>query len=154
MKRTFLRRRVFICFLGLALGFLYLYGCGEGSGEGNPDISSPDLIVLAPDVSDSSPETGGTFWLLVTVTNQGEKRSAATTVRYKRSTDATITTSDTSVGTEPVLALGPSQGSGKMISLMAPSTAGTYYYGACVDAVPGEDTTNNCSGSVSVEVSE
>ena len=37
----------------------------------------------------------------------------------------------------------------------APSTPGTYYYGACVDAVTGEsDTTNNCSGSVSVTVVE
>ena len=41
-----------------------------------------------------------------------------------------------------------------MIILTAPSTAGTYYYGACVDAVPDEsDTTNNCSSSVQVTVS-
>ena len=37
----------------------------------------------------------------------------------------------------------------------APASAGTYYYGLCVDAVTGEsDTTNNCSGSASVEVTE
>ncbi len=37
--------------------------------------------------------------------------------------------------------------------LTAPDTAGTYYYGACVDSVSGEsDTTNNCSVSVTVAV--
>ena len=63
---------------------------------------APDLVVLAPDVSDSSPEADGTLWLLVTVHNQGDGRSAATTVRYYRSTDATITTSDSEVGTDAV----------------------------------------------------
>ena len=41
------------------------------------------------------------------------------------------------------------------MQLTAPSTAGTYYYGACVDALADEsDTTNNCSPSVQVDVSE
>ena len=40
------------------------------------------------------------------------------------------------------------------ITLTAPSTAGTYYYGACVDSETGEsDTTNNCSAAVTVTVS-
>ena len=35
------------------------------------------------------------------------------------------------------------------VELTAPSTPGTYHYGACVDAVAGEsDTANNCSSSV------
>ena len=39
------------------------------------------------------------------------------------------------------------------MSPTAPSAAGTYYYGACVDAVTDEsDTTNNCSSSVQVTV--
>ena len=66
-------------------------------------------------------------------------------LRYYRSTDATITTSDTEVGTDEVPVLAPSGTSSQSVSLTAPSTAGTYYYGGCVDAVPGEsDTTNNC----------
>ena len=115
--------------------------------------TAPDLVVLGPNVTDSSPEPGGSFTLIVTVHNQGDARSAATTVRYYRSTDATITTSDTLEGTEANVSLAPSTNSGKTISLTAPSTAGTYYYGACVDAVAGEsDTTNNCSASVKVDV--
>ena len=110
------------------------------------DGPPPDLVVLAPDVGEIRED--GTFWLLATVHNQGAGGSAATTVRYYRSADATITTSDTPVGTDEVNTLVPSGGYGATIKLTAPSTAGTYYYGACVDAVPREsDTTNNCSST-------
>ena len=44
-------------------------------------------------------------------------------------------------------------GSDESIRLTAPLTSGTYYYGACVDPVPGEsDTGNNCSRAVPVHV--
>ena len=116
----------------------------------------PDLVVPGPNVSETSVETGETFWFIATVTNDGDaqSQSAATTVRYLRSTDATITESDTEEGTDEVRALLLNQGYAATIRLTAPSTAGTYYYGACVDAVAGEsDTTNNCSSAVSVTVS-
>ena len=131
------------------------------SGSVTVEVEEPgtttayDFVVLGPSVTDNNPATGGTFWLGATVTNQGDGQSAVTTVRYKRSTDATITTSDTTVGTDAVNSLAPSGGYGATIFLTAPATAGTYYYGACVDAVTGEsDTTNNCSASVQVIVSE
>ncbi len=120
----------------------------EGEGP------APDLIVLGPNVSDSTPKTGGTFWLIVTVHNQGDAQSATTTVRYFRSTDATITTSDMLEGTEAVSPLVRPQSKAATISLTAPATAGTYYYGACVDAVSEESATgNNCSSGVQVTVS-
>jgi len=115
--------------------------------------AAPDLVVLGPGVSSGSRDPGEMFRLLVTVHNQGAEGSAATTVRFYRSTDATITTSDTLEGTDAVNTLVPGGGSGETILLTAPSTAGTYHYGACVDAVPTEsDTTNNCSTSVQVTV--
>ncbi|MCY4594494.1 MAG: hypothetical protein OXC19_06785 [Bryobacterales bacterium] len=117
--------------------------------------TNPDLVVGVPSVSNNSPETGGSFTLSATVNNRGDGSSRSTTLRYYRSTDATITTSDTSVGTDAVGALAASGSSGESISLIAPSTPGMYYYGACVDALTGEtDTTNNCSASVPVTVSE
>ena len=116
---------------------------------------APDLEVGTPTVSNAGPQTGGSFTLSATVSNTGAGESVATTLRYYRSTDATITTSDTSVGTVAVGALAASRSSGESISLTAPSTAGTYYYGACVDAVADEsDTTDNCSASATVVVSE
>ena len=87
------------------------------------------------------------------MTNDGDEASAATTLRYYRSTGAVITTSDTEVGTDEVGALAASGTSDESVSLTATLPARTYYYGACVDAVTGEsDTTNNCSSSVQVTV--
>ena len=115
----------------------------------------PDLAVGSPSVSDSSPTSGATFSLSAAVRNDGDGAAAATTLHYYRSTDATITTADTSVGTDAVGGLAAAATSSESIDLTAPSAPGTYYYGACVDAVTGEsDTTNNCSTSVQVTVSE
>ena len=115
------------------------------------DGPPPDLIVTGPNVGEIRED--GTFWLIVTVGNQGTGGAAATTVRYKRSTGGTITTSDTTVGTDAVSTLFPLNNYGATIKLTAPSTPGTYYYGGCVDAVPREsDTNNNCSSAASLVV--
>ena len=144
-------------------------GGGSGSGSGNqvtiiplpsPGESllqgEPDLVVASPSVSTGSPAAGAAFRLSATVSNTGDVESPATTLRFYRSTDATITTADTVVGTDPVSALAAAGTIAQSISLTAPSSPGTYYYGACVDAVTGESdtTTNNCSGSVQVTVPE
>ena len=113
----------------------------------------PDLEVGTPTVSDSGPETGASFTLSATVSNTGDGESPATTLRYYRSTDARITTSDTAAGTDAVAALSALGTSAESISLTAPASPGPYYYGACVDTVTSEsDTTNNCSASVKVDV--
>ena len=115
--------------------------------------AAPDLVVGAPSVDDSSPTTGESFTLSATVRNQGDGSSAATTLRYYRSADSTISSSDTAVGTDPVGGLAASGTSAESTSVTAPSTAGTYYYGACVDSVSGESNTgNNCSSGVTVTV--
>ena len=120
-----------------------------------PPPTNPDLEVQSPSVNDNSPVTGATFTLAATVRNAGDGEAAATTLRYFRSEDATITTADTAEGTAAVRRLAASATSSESIDLTAPSTAGTYYYGACVDAVPDEsDITNNCSASVPVTVPE
>ncbi len=120
-----------------------------------PPPSTPDLVVGSPSVNDNSPETEGSFTLSATVQNSGDGESPATTLRYYRSTDATITRSDRQVGTDAVGELSASGTSEESIDLTAPSTADTYYYGACVDAVTGESSaTNNCSSSVQVDVTE
>ena len=114
---------------------------------------TPDLVVQTPSVSDSSPNAGGSFTLSATVRNQGNDQSASTTLRFYQSTDETITTADAEVGTAAVGGLAASATSSESISLTAPSTAGTYYYGACVDAVTDEsDTANNCAAAADVEL--
>ena len=127
---------------------------GGGGGGGGGSSSSPDLIVESPSVSDNTLTTGQSFTLRATVRNQGTGSSAATTLRYYRSSNSTISTSDTEVGTDSVSGLSASGTSAESISLNAPSSAGTYYYGACVNSVTGEsDTDNNCSDAVTITVS-
>ena len=116
-------------------------------------VGVPDLVVDAPAVSTSRPTAGASFTLSATVRNQGTGQSAATTLRWYLSTDATVSTSDTEVGTALVSTLAASRTSSESITLTAPSSAGTYYYGACVESVSGEsDTGNNCSPAVTVTV--
>ena len=115
-----------------------------------PDVPEPrrhpDLVVGSPLVSNSGPAPGAKFTLSATVRNDGDGAAAATTLRYYRSTDATITTSDTEVGTDAVVELAASGNASASMELTVPPTPRTYYYGACVDAVAEEtDTANNCS---------
>ena len=113
----------------------------------------PDLEVRTPTVSDSGPETGASFTLSATVSNTGDGESPATTLGYYRSTDATITTSDMELDTDAVVGIAALGSFSESVELTAPSTVGTYYYGACVDTVTGEsETTNNCSSAVQVMV--
>ena len=124
------------------------------SGSGGGGSSRPDLIVQSPSVSDNTLTTGQSFTLRATVRNSGTGRSASTTLRYYRSLNSTISTSDTEVGTDSVSGLSASGTSSESISLTAPSSSGTYYYGACVASVSGESNTgNNCSTGVRVTVS-
>ena len=113
----------------------------------------PDLMVAAPAVSDGRPAAGASFTLSATVRNAGDGAASATILRFYRSTDAAITTTDTQVGTDAVTALAAAATAAESVDLTAPADPGTYYYGACVDAVTDEsDTTNNCSTSVQVTV--
>ena len=110
-------------------------------------VTRPDLAVVSPSVSDVRPGAGGTFTFSATVGNVGDSASASTTLRFS--------TSDTPLGTESVDGLNASGRSAGSIPLTAPSTPGTYYYGACVDQVPDEtNTANNCSRGVAVTVTE
>ena len=114
----------------------------------------PDLVVTAT-LSDAVVDPGETFSLETAVRNRGDAGASATTLRYYRSTDAAITTSDTQLGTDAVEALAATGSSGESIALTAASASGTYYYGACVDAVPEEsDVANNCSMGVGITVAE
>ena len=116
-------------------------------------VGRPDLVVEPPSVDDPRPDTGGSFTLSVKVLNRGSSSSVSTTLRYFQSTDETIMSSDTQVGTDSVRGLAPSGSIPESIDLTAPSSAGTYYYGACVEPVPSESSiVNNCSAAVAVTV--
>ena len=112
-------------------------------------VSAPDLDITFVYTSTSLWGYSPSFTLGINVENQGSGSSGSTTLRYYRSTGSAITSGDTEVGTDAVDGLAASGVSRETIDLTAPSTPGTYYYGACVDAVSNEsDTTNNCSRGI------
>ena len=114
--------------------------------------ASPADLVVSVSVSDSTLTPGQSFLLRATVRNQGRGPSAATTLRYYRSSNRTITTRDTRVGTDEVSSLAAAATSAESIRLTAPSSEGTWYYGACVVGVSGESGANNCSTGIRVRV--
>ena len=132
------------------IAFASQFGTAVGSP---PPSGSPDLTVESPSVNDNTLTTGQSFTLGATVRNQGNASSGSTTLRYYRSSNATVSSNDVEVGTDGVNSLSAGGTSAESISLNAPSSAGTYFYGACVDAVTGEsDSGNNCSAAVSITV--
>ena len=82
--------------------------CGDLSGynsgyKSQQSSSAPDLIVESPPmVSDTTLTSGQEFTLSARVRNQGSASSVGTTLRYYRSSDSTISTSDTSVDSDRV----------------------------------------------------
>ena len=108
----------------------------------------PDLIVASASVSDNTLTPGQAFTLQVVVHNKGDAQATATTLHYYRSNNATITASDTEVGADAIDALDASATRAASISLTAPSTLGTYYYGACVEKGGG----TRCSAGIRVIV--
>ena len=127
--------------LGIALGFVPV------------DVEAGTDLAVEASVRDTRLTPGQSFKLSVTVRNRGSEQAAATTLRYYRSDDATIDSTDTPVGTAAVNSLVSLADRAYSIDLTAPESTGTYYYGACVESVSGESNTdNNCSSAVTVTV--
>ena len=148
---------------------IYLAGCASGTAtvelrrESDDTVlqtytftvtASPADLVVSASVSASSLTPGQSFTLSATVRNQGTASASATTLRYYRSSNRTISWQDTQVGSDAVSALAASATSAESISLTAPSDVGTYYYGACVERKSGESAGNNCSIGIRVIVEE
>ncbi|RKU24755.1 hypothetical protein C6503_00620 [Candidatus Poribacteria bacterium] len=129
--------------------------------------SSADLVVDTPTVNKSTLAPGESFTLTATVRNNGIGNSSAATLRYYRSTDATISNDstsgsvDTEVGTaDTISALSGYNTANQVypntstqtVELTAPSEPGTYYYGACVSTTLESRSDNNCSSAVTVTV--
>ena len=122
--------------------------------------SPADLVVIDPSVSEAALTLGQSFTISATVKNLGSassnntNSSDSTTLRYYSSTDSTISTEDTQLGTVPVDPLSPNGESLEDITVSAPVVEGTYWVGACVDpSESGESPDNNqCSAGVQIEV--
>ena len=113
----------------------------------------PDLVIESVTVDNYSPEIGGSFTFSATVRNKGDAPSEGTTLRFYQSTNPTIASDDTQIGTDQIASLSARAVANVSRGLTAPSNVGTFYFGACVDAVSDESNErNNCSTGVRVEV--
>ena len=133
-----------------------LNNCSQAVPATVLERTSPDLVASVTSVGDAGIlYVGESFTINAEVYNQGTGPAASTTLRYYRSTDRMISTSDTLVGTDPVDPVPVSETRPESLSRTAPSRTGTYHYGVCVDPVAGEsDTRNNCSDAYPVVVDE
>ena len=114
-----------------------------------PAPTKPDLLITSFSLN---PYRSPAVSVSATVRNAGSAPAAATTLRLFRSSDSTIATSDVQESTLALGALPPGLHVGVWMSGVTRS-AGTYYYGVCVDAVDGElDAANNCSSALPVEI--
>lgn len=116
-------------------------------------VGHPNLRTISPGVSKVSMLTRESFIASATIENLGNAASAATTLRYFASTDATITTSDVQIGTDVVVALGAGGTAAYSEAVSAPTLPGTYWIGGCVNAVADETVTaNQCSTGVAIDL--
>ena len=116
-----------------------------------PQIQGPDLVIRSARVESPTVMIGGGVRLYITLTNQGTHAAPATTIRYYRSLDATISAADTELRAVNVGQLNAGKSTTTWALLLSPTVSGVYYYGACVDAVASEsDTSNNCSFGIRV----
>ncbi len=111
--------------------------------------SYPDLEISILSNPPSSIPAGGSFSLTDTTLNSGTNTAGASTTEFRLSTDATITGSDTLIGSRSVDVLKKTASSNTSTAVTIPSNlpVGTYYLGACADAagvVSESDETNNC----------
>ena len=140
----------------------FIVDAGAIANYDGPDLV--DLVGLYPgadlaveiSVDDSSPDAGENIYLSATVQNLGSGPVPFPnfTLDYYLSTDATISTSDMRVSGDVMSSVSESSSWDEQTYVKAPSTPGTYYYGACVPVLLGEsDSTNNCSRAVPVTIS-
>ena len=116
-----------------------------------PQIQGPDLVIRSARVESPTVMIGGGVRLYITLTNQGTNAAPATTIRYYRSLDATISAADTELRAVNVGQIDAGKSTTTWALLLSPTVSGVYYYGACVDAVASEsDTSNNCSFGIRV----
>ena len=165
--------RTVLLVLMMAIGGIVLSSCGGSDDEGtspptpdpngeevmimpdpDPDPRYPDLVASSFSVDDQNPSGGARLRLSASVVNRGGGESRRTTLRYYQSDNSAISSRDTEVDTSVVGSLDAGETSSESGRATAPTRAGTYYYGACVDSVPDESNTrNNCSRGVRVTVS-
>ena len=107
-----------------------------------PDSGQPDLVITAVSTNSTSLLIGGKTTVNTTVLNRGSgETSVSSTVGIYLSTDATITTADTMIGSRTLApqAAGDASTAGSTLTIPLTLASGIYYLGAIAD-VYGEQS--------------
>lgn len=127
--------------------------CSTGIEVALATAAQPDLAVDAISANPTQVAPSGSTTLSATLINRGEARSDGSTIRFLRSTNSTITTSDTQIATASLGALSAGARSTINRQLALPAQTRSYWLGICIDVVANEASTgNNCSAGVRVDV--
>ena len=116
--------------------------------------ASPDLLPSSFSSDFGSVAMGGALKLNTTIKNAGNAISSSSFVRFYRSSNAIISSSDTLLGTSPISALSAGSSTNRQLTTSNTGTPGTWYFGACVDVIPHDPAGNNCSAGSAVTVTD
>ncbi len=123
-------------------------------------LPQPDLDVsYGTSLSSSTVVKGWSVTLSYWVTNYGSGKAGASTSGIYLSTDSTISTSDTLLGTDAVAAMASGTSSSESVNITIPDTlaTGTFYIGVIADydnVVTESNETNNPSNALTLSVIE
>ncbi len=122
--------------------------------ETTPTGSGPDLIIKHDIKSSKTVQAGATITFYPRVTNQGEEVAPVTAIHIYRHNAETNNPRQGGVQhstTAKTSSLAPGRSVLTFARTTASQTPGIHYYYLCTEAVTNEtDTSNNCSGSVTV----
>jgi hypothetical protein len=115
--------------------------------------SGPDLVMAAVSTAATSVVAGSSFSIADTEKNGGTTGMtvSSNTVNYYLSTDATITTADTLIGSRVVsgaLAAGASSSATTTVTVPGALVPGTYYIGVIADATNAQVETNETNNAL------
>ncbi len=115
-------------------------------------VSDIDLVMTAVSVAATSVGAGSSFTISDTVKNNGSTGMTAngSNVYYYLSTDATITSADTLLGSRYATALAAGASSSGSVAVTVPATLapGTYYIGAIADGTNQQAETNETNNAL------
>lgn len=152
VKRVILAALLFLTLtFGLSLTSSHQGSLGVSAAHAG-QASFPDLVVSSITNPPSTAHAASSFSVTDTTGNSGDNTAGASTTQYRLSIDATITSSDTLIGTRSVGTLKKNSSSSGSVTVTIPSTLplGNYYLGACADGpsvVTESNETNNCRAS-------
>ncbi|WP_139116989.1 thrombospondin type-1 domain-containing protein [Candidatus Thiodiazotropha endoloripes] len=112
----------------------------------------PEYGIQSYSITPTNAETGERLRARVVIENNGGPGAQTVSISYMISTNSTISTGDTVIGTDETAIIDAGGDDSEIADVYAPSSAGTYYFGICIRNSEMQFT--RCSDSIRLTVSE